>query len=161
MNCGAERRYTIARYQKPNRTTCFGKWRRITRGGLQKMTLLKCEMENVYRMMATIRSFRESIRWAKQSIGSYELENAALRAQLAEQEQRLAASEALLANVSQVHVGLVKLEQTTRGKIALSRLNTRRGVLEHQSTQATNMTDAYLAAVAQGWLPEPKKGATP
>lgn len=90
---------------------------------------------------------------------SLQQENAALRAQLAEQEQRLAASEALLANVSQVHVGLVKLEQTTRGKIALSRLNTRRGVLEHQSTQATNMTDAYLAAVAQGWLPEPKKGA--
>ena len=102
---------------------------------------------------------RQQFPSAKPLYSELELENAALRAQLAEQEQRLAASEALLANVSQVHVGLVKLEQTTRGKIALSRLNTRRGVLEHQSTQATNMTDAYLAAVAQGWLPEPKKGA--
>ncbi len=114
------------------------------------------ETESIDKLFLELSQFTQSTTASERRLMT---ENAALRAQLAEQEQRLAASEALLANVSQVHVGLVKLEQTTRGKIALSRLNTRRGVLEHQSTQATNMTDAYLAAVAQGWLPEPKKGA--
>lgn len=96
-------------------------------------------------------------------------ENAALRAQLAEQEQRLAAAEKLLAckindaDAYRIAVDLSFAHDVViaRGHIGLwSAWRERDGEAQHLDGHASPI-DAYLAAVAQGWLPEPKKGATP
>jgi len=46
--------------------------KRLSKVGVQPANLLACEMENIYRMRATILQLRKSLEWAERSIGAYE-----------------------------------------------------------------------------------------
>ena len=46
--------------------------KRLSKVGVQPTNLLACEMENMYRMRATILQQRKALEWARKSIQAYE-----------------------------------------------------------------------------------------